>query len=135
MNFIKKMFAPKEVKAALISLHDIERKCSNVAFQKPVKVVESVILSNQRKFVLAIKEQGVSPHHKVCSMLENVAGDYLESGRPDLFIYRGVLSPQGQELLRAYDTLLDEMKETDYISEAEAAKQKNDIRACIEQVG
>lgn len=134
-KFFKRAFASKEVKAALGVLDELEYICDSPAFQLVRRVVESTILARQGKFAIALKKQGRTPRQKVYSMLESIAGDELGSGKRDFFVYRGVLTQTGEELLTVYDRIIDQMREIDYISEEEAQKQKNDIRNCIENVG
>lgn len=135
MVFFKKIFASKEVKAALGVLDELDYICDSPAFKLARKVVESTILARQEKFAITLKKQGRSPRQKVYSMLESVAGDYLESGSRDFFVYRGLLTPTGEELLTVYDRIIDHMREINYISKEEAQKQKSDIRERIKEAG
>jgi hypothetical protein len=75
----------------------------------------------------------MTPRQKVYSMMERVAGDYLESGSLDFFLFRGALNLCGEELLRIYDLIIDRMMEIDCISDEEARNQKSDIRNSIER--
>lgn len=150
MKFLKKLFAPKEVKTAIGVIDEFEYSCNTSAFRFVVRlvpdlnrwvdpfslvreVVESTILEQSEKFISVIKEQGMTPRQKVYSMMEHVAGDYLESGSLDFFVYRGVLNFCGEELLRIYDLIIDRMREIDCVSDEEAKKQKSDIRHSIER--
>ncbi len=135
MKLMKRLFASKEIKAAIGVLDEFEYSCGTSVFQSVRELVESAILENPEKFINAIKEQGINPRQKVYSMMEYVAGDYLESGSLDFFVYRGLLNPWGTELLRIYDLIIERMKEIHCISDEEAVKQKNDIRNCIKNVG
>ncbi len=135
MKFLKKIFASKEVNTALGVLDELDYICDSPAFQLARKVVESTILARQEKFAIALKKQGRTPRQKVYSMLESVVGDDLESGYHDFFVYRGVLTPTGEELLKVYDRIIDQMREIDYISEEEAQRQKSNIRDRIKEAG
>ena len=134
-KFFRKLFDLKEVKAALGVLDELDYICNSSDFQLARKIVESTILARQDKFAIALKKQGRTPRQKVYSMMESAVGDYLESGRHDFFVYRGVLTPTGEELLKIYDRIIDQMREIDYISEEEAHKQKNNIRDRIKETG
>ena len=135
MKILKKLFASKEVKAALGILDELDYAFDSPAFQLVREVVETAILEQPEKFINIIKEQGITPRQKVYSMMEHVAGDYLEGGSLDFFVYRGLLNPYGKELLRVYDLIIDRMKEIDCINDEEAEKQKNDLRDRIKEVG
>ena len=133
MKFFKRLFAPKEVKAAIGVIDEFEYSCNSFAFRLVREVVESIILEQSEKFVSVIREQGITPRQKVYSMMEHVAGDYLESGSLDFFVIRGLLNFCGEELLRIYDLIIDRMREINCISDEEARNQKSDIRNCIER--
>lgn len=135
MKLMKKLFASKEIKAAIGVLDEFDYSCDTSVFKLVREVVESTILEYPEKFIIVIKEQGITPRQKVYSMMEHVGGDYLESGSLDFFVYRGLLNPFGEKLLRVYDLIIDRMKEINCISDEEAIKQKSDIRNCIKQVG
>lgn len=131
MRLLKKLTASSEVKAAIGVLDEFEHSCNSHAFQLVRQPVESAILDNRERFAAAIKDQGRTPRGKVYSMLENVAGDYLQSGSTDFYVYRGLLNPCGEELLKIYDLIIDGMRQIECITQEQAEKQKNDIRDCI----
>lgn len=131
MRLLRKVTASSTVKAAIGVLDEFEHSCSSPAFHLVRDPVESAILNDRDRFVSAIKEQGRTPREKVFSMMEHVAGDYLESGSLDFFVYRGLLNPCGEEMLRIYDLIIDRMLEISCVTEEQAKKQKSDIRSCI----
>lgn len=135
MKFLKKIFASKGVKAALGVLDELDYECKGYAFPLIREQVELAILEQPEKFVSVLKSQGRTPREKVYSMLESVAGDYLEGGSSDYYVYRGVLNPTGQQLLKVYDHIIERMKKDGCISEEEAQKQKSDIQDRIKEVG
>ncbi|PKL47254.1 MAG: hypothetical protein CVV39_06085 [Planctomycetes bacterium HGW-Planctomycetes-1] len=135
MKFLKKIFAPKEVKAALGVLDELNYECNSHAFPLVREQVELAILEQPEKFVSVLKSQSRTPREKVYSMIENVAGDYLESGSFDFFIYRGFLNPCGKELLKVYNHIIDRMEKDGCISKEEAQKQKSNIQDRIKEVG
>jgi len=137
MEFLKKIFASKEVKAAIGVLDELDYEYNSHVFRLVRKQVEGAILEEQKQFAEILKQQGRTPRQKIYSFLEKVAGDYLESGSYDFFIAgtRGSLNPRGEELLKVYGHIIDRMKKDGYISEEEAQKQKSDIQDRIKEAG
>lgn len=135
MKFLRKIFASKEVKAALGVLDELAYECNSHAFSLVREQVELAILEHPEKFVSVLKSQGRTPREKMYSMIEHVTGDYLECGSSDFYIYRGLLNPTGEQLLKIYNHIIDRMKEDGCISEEEAQKQKSDIQDRIKEVG
>ncbi len=135
MKFLKKIFASKEVKAALGVLDELDYECNSHTFSLVREQVELAILEHPEKFVNVLKSQGRTPREKVYSMIESVAGDYLECGSRDYYVYRGLLNPTGEQLLKVYGHIIDRMKEDGCISEEEAQKQKSDIQDRIKEAG
>ena len=137
MKFLKKIFASKEVKAALGVLDELDYECNSHTFSLVREQVELAILEHPEKFVNVLKSQGRTPREKVYSMIESVAGDHLESGSYDFFIAgaRGFLNPCGEELLKVYGHIIDRMEEDGCISKEEAQKQKSDIQDRIKEAG
>ena len=135
MKFLKKIFASKEVKAALGVLDELAYECNSHAFSLVREQVELAILEHPEKFVSVLKSQGRTPREKMYSMIEHVAGDYLECGSFDFYISRGLLNPTGEQILQVYNHIIDRMKEDGCISEEEAQKQKSDIQDRIKEAG
>jgi len=133
MKFLKKIFASKEVQAALGVLDELNYECNSHAFPLVREQVELAILEQPEKFVSVLKSQGRTPREKVYSMIEHVTGDYLESGSYNF--YRGALNPTGQQLLKVYNHIIDRMEKDGCISKEEAQKQKGDISDRINEVG
>ncbi len=75
---------------------------------------------------------GVSPEQAVYSMLANISGDLLESGQYQWIAgHPGVLNPTGADLLRIFESAIDEMCEMKAIDSAEAKRQKIMLRKNI----
>ena len=131
MNFLKKAFAPKEVKAALGALDEAAYRFQTEAFQMVRNVIERYLLANPDALVRVIQESGGrTPREWVYSQIGNVAGDMLESGQ--YHIYRGALNPMGpgEDLLKMFDATYDELVQmkaidSDYANEQKAALRKN----------
>ena len=133
MNILKKLFASKEVKAGLGVLDEADYKFNCLAFGLVKREVEGAILQNPNKFTSAINNKGISPRQYVYGMIANCSGDFLESGRYHL--YRGILTPTGENLLDIFNLALDELLQIGAISLDEAKKQREGIQASIKNVG
>lgn len=136
MNFIKRAFVPKEVKAALAALDEAAYRFQTEAFQMVRGVIEKSLLANPDAFIRIIKEsEGRTPREWVYSQIGNVAGDMLESGQ--YHIYKGVLNPMGlgKDLLKMFDDTYDELLQMKAIDSNYAEKQKAALRANIQSVG
>lgn len=136
MNFLKKAFAPKEVKAALWALDEAAYRFQTEAFQMVRNVIERSLLANPNAFVRLIhKSGGRTPREWVYSQIGNIAGDLLESGQ--YHIYRGVLNPMGpgNDLLKMFDATYDELLQMKAVDENYATEQKAAIRRNIQGVG
>jgi len=136
MRFLKRAFAPKEVKAALGALDEAGYRFQTEAFQMVRNVIEKSLLSNPDALVQVIKQSGGrTPREWVYSQIGNIAGDMLESGQ--YHIYRGVLNPMGpgEDLLKMFDETYDELLQMKAIDSDFAQEQKADLRKNIQDVG
>ena len=136
MNFLKKAFAPKEVKAALGALDEAAYKFQTEAFQMVRDLIERALLDNSDAFVRVIQKSGGStPREWVYSQIGNIAGNMLESGQ--YHIYRGVLNPMGpgEDLLNMFDSTYDELLQMKATELDYANKQKETLRENIQGVG
>lgn len=134
MKILKKLFAPKEVRAVLGVLDEADCRFDCPAFQLVRNIIENAVLTNTNKVAKQIRE-GLSPRQSVYSMIANIAGDHIESGQ--YHIYRGVLNPMGmgKDLLRIFDEAVDEMVKIGVVDEEYAEEQKKGIRENIKTVG
>jgi hypothetical protein len=68
-------------------------------------------------------------------MIANTSGDMAESGQ--YHIYRGVLNPMGpgEDLLKIFDSAMDELVKLGDMDEKNAQEQKEAIRKNIQGVG
>jgi len=136
MNFLKKVFAPNEVKAALGALDEAAYRFQTEAFQMIRRVIEKSVLTNPNEMVRAIRESaGRTPREWVYSQIGNIAGDMLESGQ--YHIYRGVLNPMGpgEDLLKMFDATYDELVHMKAIDSDYANKQKAALIKNMKDVG
>jgi hypothetical protein len=134
MNLMARLFPPREVRAALDLLSEAQDQLDCSAFESVRIEIENAIFSQPRKFVTLVRK-GASLREWVYSMIANVAGDQVESGRYHL--YRGLLNPlePGQDLLRLFDRAVDELVTMGAITGDRAESQKAAIRENIKSVG
>jgi len=136
INFLKKAFAPKEVKAALGALDEASYRFQTEAFHMVRNLIERSLLANPNAFVRLIHESGGrTPREWVYSQIGNIAGNLLESGQ--YHIYRGVLNPMGpgNDLLKMFDATYDELLQMKAVDENYATEQKAATRRNIQGVG
>ena len=135
MKFLKKAFAPHEVKAALSALDEAAQRFQTEAFEMVRNVIESALLARTDALVSVIRENGRTPRDWVYSQIGNVAGDMLESGQ--YHVYRGVLNPLGpaEDLLKMFDATYDELLKMKAIDVNYANDQKAALRRNIQGVG
>lgn len=134
MNFIKKILAPKEVKAALGILDEASYTFDNEAFQLVRNRIEKMILAQTDEFVNII-QKGMSPRQWVYSAIANISGDLVESGK--YHIYRGVLNDMGpgNDLLKLFNAAVDELVKIGIVDNKYAKTQKEAILKNINSVG
>jgi len=134
MKFIKKLIASKEVKAALGILDEASCTFNTPAFEMVKNQIEELILSRTQEFVQLV-QKGTSPRQWIYSIMANISGDLVESGR--FHVYRGLLNPVGlgEDLLKLFDASVDELVRIDAIDQTKADKQKSAIRENIKDVG
>ncbi len=131
---IKKLFSKKEVKEAIEILEEAHQKFGSRGFDLVKEYVEKLILSDNKQFIDAIRK-GHSARKYVYSMIANVSGDMVESGH--YHIYRGVLNPMGpgEDLLKIFDSAMDELVKLGDTDKQNAEKQKEAVRENIQNVG
>ena len=143
MRLLKKVFAPKEAKAAFRVLEEASFSFTSdaaadlfarEAFRSVRRQVEDVILARPAEFVRAVR-QGKSPRECVYFAITHIAGRQLGSGR--YHVYRGVLNTlgPGPSLVRLFDTAVDELARIGAVDAEVARTQKAAIRKEIKSVG
>ena len=135
MGLITKIFPPKEVKAAIGILDEINLKFNNKGFKMVRNYIEKAIFSNPKKFVEIMQSENESPREWIYMKIANIAGDLVESGQ--YHIYRGILNPQGpgSHLLQLYDMAVDEIVKMGKLDIEKAKQEKKALRKNIENVG
>lgn len=140
MRFLKKLLAPKEVRAALGVLD--EASCTfdshhgylSNAFQMVRDPIEKMILDHPSEFVRAI-QKGTSPRQWVYNSIAKDAGDLLETG--EYHIRRGFLNPigPGEDLLRLFNAALDELVRIEVMEPDFAENEKRVMLKIIREAG
>jgi len=134
MNFLKKIFAPKEIRAALGILDEATYTFDNEAFQLVRNYVEKILLAKPEEFV-SVVQNGMPPRQWIYTTIANIAGDLLESG--SYHIYRGVLNPLGlgPDLLKLFDAAIDELTKLEALDTKRAEIEKEAIRENMKGAG
>lgn len=134
MKFIKKLIAPKEIKAALGILDEASCIFDSSAFEMVKNKIEELVLSRPEEFIQLV-QKGTSPRQWIYSVMANISGDLIESG--EFHVYRGVINPvgPGEDLLKLFDASVDELVRINAIDQAKADEQKSAIRENIKGVG
>lgn len=134
MTFFKKFFAPKEIRAALGVLDELESRFDCDAFRIVRQSVEQMILARSQEFVEVIRK-GTPARKWILGAVSNFSGDHAESGQYHL--HRGVLNPlgPGEDFIKIYDGTIDESVKMGFLEKEFAEKQKAALRQNIEDVG
>jgi|AntAceMinimDraft_17_1070374.scaffolds.fasta_scaffold17917_4 hypothetical protein len=130
----KKSFSKKEVKEAIKVLEEASQEFGSGGFDLVKEYVEKSILSDTKQFIEVV-QKGRSVKKYVYSMIANVSGDMVESGQ--YHIYRGVLNPMGpgEDLLKIFDSAMDELVKLGDTDKKNADEQKKAIRENMKNMG
>lgn len=122
-----------EVKEAMEILDEAEEKFGT-GFDLVSEHIEKGINENTKQF-LEVVGKGRSVRKYIYSMIANISGDMVESGQ--YHIYRGVINPMGpgQNLLKIFDSAMEELIELGDTDRENAETQKKVIRENIKNVG
>jgi hypothetical protein len=127
------MFVSKEIKAVFTALDEIG-EFNDLLFYNDVKQqVGKILIKNNRDFTSIIKRDGIIPIRTAYSMINNVSGDMLETGR--YHFYRGSLGSIGIQLLKMYDISTDKLIEYGEMDSKQATKHKEEMRKIIKSIG
>ena len=135
MRFLKKIFAPKEVRTALAVLEEASYTFNTEAFRLVSSKIEGMILARPADFVNLVQSEGISPRQCVYAVISSIAAKHLGSGQ--YHVYRGFLNPlgPGPDLLRLFDAAADELVRIGAQDADNASKQKATMREEIKSVG
>jgi len=123
---------PTEVKTCIYEMNRIEQESNCMAF-KEIKPALVSLIKDADKTVYSIKNNGLSPATLVNLLITNVISKTLPSGK--YCTYRGVLSLQGNELLRLWDYCVNNLETYNYHSKEQANEDKRWIRHQIRECG
>ena len=136
MQLFKKLWArrKKEIRAVLGVLDELNCTFDSAAFRIVRKDVEALILAHPDS-VVSMVQKGGSPRVFVCCWIANRTGDHVESG--EYHLHRGWLRPggTGEDLLRLYDAMADELVRLGYIDRDIAKERKAGVREGIRTIG
>lgn len=130
---IKKSSASRETKAALEILDEIEKNIGGSGFDLVKELIEKYLVNQSTEYSEVVKK--TSPRQWIYLAVANMAGDLVESGH--YHIYRGVLNPTGpgENLLKLFDSAIDELVKMGAIKIENAKKEKVAVRENIKSVG
>jgi len=130
----KKIFRSKEVKVAFNVLDEAGVKLNNPDFNI-VELKIKQVLNEDPKGIEKLFSHGTSPYQWAYSAIANVTGDLLESGQ--FHLYRAVLNPMGpgKNLLKLYDSAVDELVKMSVVDSDTANIEKKALRKNIRSVG
>ena len=133
MRMFKTLFTPKPIKLLLTQLDIFEDKIDLPGFNLVKQKVTRNIRLNEVAFAKAITESHISSEQIIAAEVANVSGDMLETG--EHCIYRGVLSPRGEQLMALFERALDELVRIGAISEEKKHEDVGGLRSTIRSVG
>lgn len=129
----KTLFASKPIKLLLNQLDIFEDKVDLPGFSLVKQKVIQNIRANEVAFAKAITESHISSEQIIAAEVANVSGDMLETG--EHCMYRGTLSPSGEQLMVLFGNALDELARMGAISEEKKREDVAGLRATIRTVG
>lgn len=134
MSFFKRIFGGKEIKAAFGLLDEANLTLNNQEFNLVRSKIEEV-LKKHPDDIVKLFNSGTPPRQWAYSSIANVAGDLLETGQ--FHMYRGTLNPMGPgpNLLKLFDSALDELVKMGAIDLSTAETEKKALRDNMKGVG
>jgi len=122
-----------ELKEATEVLDEAEKKFGT-GFDIVREYVEKGLDANKDQF-LELVQKGGSVRNYIYTVIANISGDMVESGK--YHIYRGVLNPMGpgEKLLKIFDSAMDELVKLGVIEVKKVKEEKEAIRKNIKEVG
>lgn len=131
-KLFKQKSLPIEVKETLDIIDDISKFYHGNSFLKIQEYMKKCILNETEAFVKNI-QSGTKPKQWVYVTLLNTSGDLLETG--SYHIYRGILSPEGNELLKIYESAIDMYCTLGYLDLNSAEEQKETLKNNLKKIG
>lgn len=132
MKMLKKIFAPKVVRVTLNILEEIGLERNSAAFQMVRSQIEDAFLRDYN-IVASEYKKGISPRQQIYFAIANISSDYLGSGRYHL--HKGILNPNGEELLQLFNKAMSELAKNGAVSDKETEAHNAELRRVIKEVG
>lgn len=129
----KTLFTPKPIKLLLNELDLFEHNADLSGFHLVKQKVIQNIKANKVAFAKAMTDTRISSEQIIAAEIANVSGDMLETG--EYCIYRGILSPSGEQLMALFQRALDELVRIGAISEEKKLEDIGGLRSTIRSVG
>ncbi|HUS71420.1 MAG TPA: hypothetical protein VMY06_00025 [Sedimentisphaerales bacterium] len=131
---IRKSFSKEEVKEARRILEEENNKWVLGGFELVKSNIEKSILSHTQQFIDVIRK-GRPVREYIYAAIANISGDMVESGQ--YHIRRGVFNPMGpgEDLLKIFDSAIDELVILGDLDKEYAQEQKQEIRKSIRDAG
>ena len=127
------LFTPKPIKLLLNELDLFEHKVDLSGFHLVKQKVIQNIKANKVAFAKAMTNSNISSEQIIAAEIANVSGDMLETG--EYCIYRGILSPAGEQLMTLFQCALDELVRIGAISEEKKLEDVGGLRSTIRSIG
>ena len=127
------IFTPKEIKLFKKGLDLLEHRIgTSPSFLEMRRLIEEDMKRSEAPYIEAIRNSN-SPEQVAATTISNGAGDAVESGRMSL--YRGVLSPAGEEMFQLYKNCMNFLVESGFITTAKRDEEFAAISRNIRTVG
>lgn len=134
MSFLNSLFLEKEIKAVIGALLELEYEFKVNPFYEDVKSLsEKIILTSKTEILALMKNKNRTPRHIALSYINNISGDFLESGK--FHTFRGVLNNTGNGYLLIFDKSTDLLISIGDKDIGTASEHKKNMRDRINEVG
>ena len=127
------LFKPKEIRQFFAGLDRLEGRIGSTSSFSQVRAM--IVADSKRdpeSYVAAIRNSK-APEQVAATSVANVSGDIVESGR--LHLYRGVLSPAGEAMLKLYKDATAYLVSEGVLDEAQRTEEVSFILRNIKNVG
>jgi hypothetical protein len=133
MRVEKEVAASEEMRSVLGVIDEMEDEEGAEGFRLIKQLVVDMVVADPDKTISSLKDDGLSARTLTLLLTLNILGEELTSGKHHT--YRGVLSANGDRLLRLWDFAVKQQKQSGYYDEEEAQNDLKWIREGIKTVG
>jgi hypothetical protein len=127
------LFKAKEVKLFMKGLDLLEHRIgSSSSFSQIRQMIAADMRRSEQPYIHAIRNSN-SPEIVAATSVSNAAGDMVESG--SMCIYRGLLSPAGEEMFQLYKDSMDALVDLGFIESFKRDEELAAIQRNIQTVG